>query len=170
MPAIISFNQEVIELFKMPKKMVYALPEIIGNTDLFVGRKKEFDYFFGTWYQDLEKNFPQNQAIISRRKKGKTAFLQRLFNIFWSAYQKNDKDSITVIPFYYSIHDTPVKLGAFAEEFYIQFLKCYLSCTKRMPELLTSEKHTKYLKNLEKKTIGRRCGILQADFLPLWQG
>src|SRR6056297_3856868 len=126
-------------MFKMPEKIIYALPEIIGNTDLFVGRKKEFNYFFGVWFQDLTKNFAQNQAIISRRKKGKTAFLQRLFNIFWSAYQKNDKDSITVIPFYYSIHDTPVKLGAFAEEFYTKFLKCYLSCTRREPELLTSE-------------------------------
>src|SRR6056297_2274089 len=126
-------------MFKMPEKIIYALPEIIGNTDLFVGRKKEFNYFFGVWFQDLTKNFAQNQAIISRRKKGKTAFLQRLFNIFWSAYQEDKKESITVIPFYYSIHDTPVKLGAFAEDFYTQFIKCYLSCTRREPELLTSE-------------------------------
>ena len=44
-------------MFQMPKKMVYALPEIIGNTDLFVGRKKEFDFFLGQWFQDLEKKF-----------------------------------------------------------------------------------------------------------------
>ncbi|MFW6263729.1 MAG: hypothetical protein ACOC34_06825 [Thermotogota bacterium] len=61
MPAIISFYQEVIELFKMPKKMVYALPEIIGNMDLFVGRKKEFDYFLGIWYQDLEKIYTKTR-------------------------------------------------------------------------------------------------------------
>jgi len=34
-------------MFKMPEKIIYALPEQIGNYDLFVGRKKEFDYFLG---------------------------------------------------------------------------------------------------------------------------
>jgi len=125
-------------MFKMPEKIVYALPEIIGNTDLFVGRKKEFDFFLGQWFLDLEKNFAQNQAIISRRKKGKTAFLQRLFNIFWSGCLTENK-SITVIPFYFSIQDTPVKLGSFAENFYTQFLKCYLSYTRKEPELLALE-------------------------------
>src|SRR6056297_2406473 len=127
MPAIISFNQEVIELFKMPKKMVYALPEIIGNTDLFVGRKKEFDYFLGIWYQDLEKNFPQNQTIVSRRKKGKTAFLQRLFNVFWSVCLEKNKNEMTVIPFYVSIKDSPVSLDEFSLDFFTRFCKCYQS-------------------------------------------
>src|SRR6056297_2949507 len=130
--------EEVIHMFKMPEKIVYSLPEIIGNTDLFVGRKKEFDFFLGQWFLDLEKNFAQNQTIISRRKKGKTAFLQRLFNIFWSGCLTENK-SITVIPFYFSIQDNPVKLGSFAEEFYTQFLKCYLSYTRKEPELLTLE-------------------------------
>ncbi|HRW92266.1 MAG TPA: hypothetical protein P5560_04860, partial [Thermotogota bacterium] len=56
---------------------------LIGNTDLFVGRKKEFDYFLGDWYDYLQKNFAMSQALLARRKKGKTALLQRLFNILW---------------------------------------------------------------------------------------
>jgi len=111
----------------MPKKIVYALPEIIGNTDLFVGRKKEFDYFLGIWYQDLEKNFPQNQAIISRRKKGKTAFLQRLFNVFWSTCLEKNKSEMTVIPFYVSIKDSQVSLDEFSLDFFTRFCKCYQS-------------------------------------------
>lgn len=107
--------------------MVYALPEIIGNTDLFVGRKKEFGYFLGIWYQDLEKNFPQNQAIISRRKKGKTAFLQRLFNVFWSTCLEKNKNEMTVIPFYVSIKDSPVSLDEFSLDFFTRFCKCYQS-------------------------------------------
>jgi hypothetical protein len=126
-------------MFKMPKEIIYALPEIIGNTDLFVGRKKEFDFFFGIWFQDLKKNFAQNQAIISRRKKGKTAFLQRLFNIFWSSCLEKQKNNITVIPFYYSVYDTPIQLGAFAMNFYTQFIKAYLSYTLKEPSLLVSE-------------------------------
>ena len=30
---------------RMPEKITFALPEQIGNTDLFVGRKKEIDHF-----------------------------------------------------------------------------------------------------------------------------
>src|SRR6056297_72734 len=140
--------KEVIHMFKMPEKIVYALPEIIGNTDLFVGRKKEFDFFLGDWYKYLEKNFTMNQAIISRRKKGKTAFLQRFFNILWSTCLERDEPKTTVIPFYFSIQDTPTQLGAFALDFYTKFLKCYLSYTRQEPEFLTAELE---LFQLEKK-------------------
>jgi hypothetical protein len=54
-------KKEVAHMFKMPEKIVYALPEIIGNTNLFVGRKKEFDFFLGDWYKYLEKNFTTTQ-------------------------------------------------------------------------------------------------------------
>jgi len=33
-------------MFTVPEKIIYALPEQIGNTELFVGRKKEFDTFW----------------------------------------------------------------------------------------------------------------------------
>src|SRR6056297_618423 len=130
------FKYEVRQMFQMPKKMVYALPEIIGNTDLFVGRKKEFDYFFGTWYEDLEKNFPQNQAIISRRKKGKTAFLQRLFNILWSACLDDQKGDVTVVPFYFSVKDSRQTLGAFSTQFFTEFIKCYTSYIRKDRSIL----------------------------------
>ncbi|MFW6249006.1 MAG: hypothetical protein ACOC4J_04465 [Bacteroidota bacterium] len=123
-------------MFKMPKKIIYALPEIIGNTDLFVGRKKEFDFFLGDWYKYLEKNFPQNQAIISRRKKGKTAFLQRLFNIFWSTCLEKNNNEITTIPFYFSIKDTPVSLEEFSLNYFTKFCKCYQSFKSRDKKLL----------------------------------
>ncbi|MFW5887348.1 MAG: hypothetical protein ACOCUH_00980, partial [Bacteriovoracia bacterium] len=123
-------------MFKMPKKMVYALPEIIGNTDLFVGRKKEFDFFLGQWFLDLEKNFAQNQTIISRRKKGKTAFLQRLFNIFWSACLEDQNRDVTVIPFYFSVKDSQQTLGEFSTRFFTEFIKCYTSYIRRDPSIL----------------------------------
>jgi len=63
-------------MFKMPERITYALPEQIGNPDLFVGRKEEFDFLLDDWYMTLEGNFAQNQAIVSRRKKGKTSILQ----------------------------------------------------------------------------------------------
>ena len=92
-------------MFKMPEKIIYALPEQIGNYGLFVGRKKEFDYFLGDWYYYLEQNMAQSQAIVARRKKGKTAFLQRYFNILWSCEESR------IIPFYYSIKDMNITLA-----------------------------------------------------------
>jgi len=118
-------------MFTMPEKIIYALPEQIGNTELFVGRKKEFDYFLGDWYDYLVNNMAQSQAIVARRKKGKTAFLQRLFNILWSCLDTG------VIPFYYVIQDKPVTLSGFAEDFFTQFMWQFLSFRDRKEDYLS---------------------------------
>lgn len=123
-------------MFKMPEKIEYALPEQIGEPDLFVGRKKEFDYFLGDWYRLVEKNFAQNQAIISRRKKGKTAFLQRLFNILWSAGVERKKGERDVIPFYFSVPDEIITQGDFARRFFTQFVNHYYSYKTQNPEYI----------------------------------
>src|SRR6056297_3261067 len=135
-------------MFKMPEKVIYALPEQIGEPELFVGRKKEFDYFLGDWYRLVEKNFAPNQAIISRRKKGKTAFLQRLFNILWSAGKEPNEDTISVIPFYYSIRDKQVSLGYLALDFFTEFVKCYCSYKQRDKDLLYSNIKFKQLEEI----------------------
>src|SRR6056297_753728 len=123
-------------MFKMPDNIIYALPEQIGNPELFVGRKVEFDFFLGDWYKYLVKNFAQNQAIVSRRKKGKTALLQRLFNILWSAAQEYEDDGPLVIPFYYSIKDRNTSLNLFAKDFFMAFVNQYLSCKLKNRQLL----------------------------------
>ena len=114
----------------MPETITYALPEQIGNTDLFVGRKKEFDYFLGDWYYYLQNNMAQSQAIVARRKKGKTAFLQRLFNILWNAPESG------IIPFYYSIKDMDMTLAEFSKSFFATFANHYLSYARRNPEYI----------------------------------
>src|SRR6056297_1196185 len=123
-------------MFKMPEKIEYALPEQIGEPELFVGRKKEFDYFLGDWYRLVEKNFAQNQAIISRRKKGKTAFLQRLFNILWSAGMEREKGEQEVIPFYFSVPDENISQGDFARRFFTQFINHYYSYKTHNPKYI----------------------------------
>ncbi|HNY82037.1 MAG TPA: ATP-binding protein [Thermotogota bacterium] len=112
----------------MPEKIIYALPEEIGNTELFVGRKKEFDYYLGDWYYYLVNNMAQSQAIVARRKKGKTAFLQRLFNILWSCSESK------VIPFYYAIQEEQITRASFAKEFFATFASHYLSFLTRNEE------------------------------------
>ena len=117
-------------MFKMPEKITYALPELIGNTELFVGRKKEFDFFLGVWYNRLIGNIAQSQAIVARRKKGKTAFLQRLFNILWSCPETG------VIPFYFSFKDFNTTLAEFAKSFFATFTNHYLSFLEKNVEYL----------------------------------
>jgi len=112
-------------MFTMPETITYALPEQIGNTSLFVGRKKEFDYFLGDWYYYLQNNMAQSQAIVARRKKGKTAFLQRLFNILWS------QEESRIVPFYYVIRDVMLTQSDFSKDFFSMFASCFLSFIER---------------------------------------
>jgi len=123
-------------MFKMPEKIEYALPEQIGNPNLFVGRRKEFNFFLGDWYQMLEGNFAQNQAIVSRRKKGKTALLQRLFNILWNSGR--DKTTNKVIPFYFSIKDSVTPLNIFSKQFFSTFVNQYISYKESRSDLIVN--------------------------------
>ena len=116
----------------MPETITYALPELIGDTNLFVGRKKEFDFFLGVWYNRLIANIAQSQAIVARRKKGKTAFLQRLFNILWSCPEKR------VVPFYFSVKEMNVTLAEFAKVFFSTFVNQWIGYMERKPELIAN--------------------------------
>ena len=81
--------------------MQYPLTEKIGNPELLVGRKKEFTEF-NKWLSKIPKRLSKSRVILARRKSGKTAFVQRIFNQLWSANGK-------VIPFYFEIHPKSLK-------------------------------------------------------------
>src|SRR6056297_2944112 len=135
-------------MFKMPDTIEYALPEKIGNPGLFTGRKEEFDFFLGDWYMNLEGHFPQNQAILSRRKKGKSSFMQRLFNILWSAGAEKKPGDLQVIPFYYSIRDSEQSLKDFALDFFTSFVKQYMSYKVRKKEYLMGNNEIEILPDI----------------------
>jgi len=149
-------------MFKTPEKIIHALPEQIGNPKLFVGRKEEFSFFLGDWYQYLENNFAQNQAIVSRRKKGKTAFLQRLFNILWSAGVETEQNTLSVIPFYYSIKDRDISLDIFAKDFFMTFANQYLSFKMKNVELLRDPiTYETFKDEVQDKTLLKRYKTLE---------
>ena len=77
--------------------MDYALNERIGKPELFTGRKAELTYFL-KWIDEIKERKSQSTAMMARRKMGKTAIMERLFNI---TFHKNDG----VIPFYYEIKE-----------------------------------------------------------------
>jgi len=99
-------------------KFIYALEERIGNPDLFVGRKKEIKYL-NKWLAELPEKLSQSTAILSRRKKGKTAIVERFYNII---YNKNSN----VIPFYYEVKEGSKWIINFSLDFYTSFLSQYI--------------------------------------------
>jgi hypothetical protein len=80
--------------------MEYVLEERIGNPGLFTGRNKEMAFFL-KWIENIKERKSQSTAILARRKMGKTAIMQRLFNII---YYKNEN----IIPFYYEIKEKKI--------------------------------------------------------------
>ncbi len=128
--------------------MNYAYEERIGNPDLFTGRKAELDYFL-KWINDIKERKSQSTALLARRKMGKTAIMERLFNI---TFYKNDG----VIPFYYEIKEVRMWVGDFCVDFFLTFVYQYIAFKTR---------NTDYLKPIEKndfdtiKQITRREGF-----------
>ncbi len=105
----------------------YPLAEEIGNPDLFVGRKQEMERLLN-WAEDTKPRNSKSMAILSRRKKGKTALLQRFFNIL---YKRNDP---RLIPFYYRIPENVQTKLDFTRMFYRRVLTQYFAFTTRTEE------------------------------------
>ena len=107
----------------------YPLVEEIGDPDLFVGREKEMTRLLD-WAAGAKRLHSKSMGILSRRKKGKTALLQRFFNILFT---RNDPQ---LIPFYYRIPEDRQTKPDFAESFYRRTLTQYFAFTTRRPDWL----------------------------------
>ncbi|UCH92248.1 MAG: hypothetical protein JSV88_18390, partial [Candidatus Aminicenantes bacterium] len=112
--------------------MDYALEERIGNPDLFTGRKEELTYFL-KWINDIKERKSQSTAILARRKMGKTALMERLFNITFS---KNDG----VIPFYFEIKERKIWIVDFCIDFFLTFIYQYIAFKSRKTDYLGRHK------------------------------
>jgi len=103
--------------------MKYPLPERIGNPDLLVGRVKEFREF-DRWLSGIPKRISKSRVILARRKSGKTAFIQRIFNRLWT---ENDQ----IIPFYLDIPETAIWFPDFIINYYQSFVSQFISFMER---------------------------------------
>ncbi len=108
--------------------MKMYLKEKIGNPELFTGRKVEMSYLLN-WIDRIKQKVSKSIAILSRRKTGKSALLQRLYNI---TFEKN----AGVIPFYVEIWETDQWLGTFSKRFFLTFVSQYLAFKTRTPEYI----------------------------------
>jgi hypothetical protein len=137
--------------------MDYALKERIGKPDLFTGRKEELTFFL-KWIDDIKEEKSQSTALLARRKMGKTALMERLFNI---AFFKNDG----IIPFYYEIKENEMWIGDFCQEFFLTFIYQYIAFKTRKPEYLKPEEKSdfeKVAKIAKKEGLGYLTGIIES--------
>jgi hypothetical protein len=111
--------------------MDYAYKERIGKPELFTGRKKELGFFL-KWIDDIKEEKSQSTAIMARRKMGKTAIMERLFNI---TFFKNDG----VVPFYYEIKEAKMWMVDFSKDFFLSFIYQYIAFKSRKSLYLNPE-------------------------------
>ncbi len=111
--------------------MEYYLKERIGNPQLFVGRKKELTFFL-KWIEEIKEEKSKSTALLSRRKTGKSALLERLYNITFA--RNND-----VIPFYYEVKEGSKWAIEFCKDFFLTFIYQYIAFKSRKREYLVPE-------------------------------
>jgi len=128
--------------------MDYALKERIGKPELFTGRKEELAYFL-KWINDIKDEKSQSTAVMARRKMGKTAIMERLFNI---TFFKNDG----VIPFYYEIKENDVWVVDFCQDFFLTFIYQYIAFKTRQTQYLAPEGESDFEKA---GTVAKKEGL-----------
>jgi hypothetical protein len=137
--------------------MDFALKERIGKPELFTGRKEELSYFL-KWITDIKEEKSMSTAILARRKMGKTALLERLFNI---TFFKNDG----VIPFYYEVKETKMWVVDFCVQFFLSFIYQYIAFKSRKNEYLKPEEKSDFTKVIDiakKEGLDYLIGIIES--------
>ncbi len=111
--------------------MQYPLSEKIGEPALFVGRERELKYF-DNWLANIPKRLSKSRVIIARRKSGKTAFVQRIFNQLWS-------ENGAVIPFYFEFGEIKIWFPNLAIDYYRTFASQYISFLERDEKMVNEQ-------------------------------
>ena len=120
-------------------KIENALRENVGKPELFTGREVLMDNMIH-WVDNIREEIGKSRALLSRKKKGKTIIMQRLYNIVWT---QNNK----VIPFFYAIQEKNTSLADFAEDFLVSFLNQYLSFNSREVVYIRKQLNLKQLRD-----------------------
>jgi len=136
--------------------MQYPLTEKIGEPALFVGRETEFKSF-NKWLANIPKRLSKSRVIIARRKSGKTAFVQRIFNQLWS-------ENGAVIPFYYEFGEDKIWYSNLAIDYYCAFASQYIAFLTRTPKFV---KHSLSLEQIREFGVSEAISPLidDVDFL-----
>ncbi len=142
----------------MEQDMRFVLEERIGEPALFCGRTREMALLMN-WIGLIPKKMAKSRALLGRRKSGKTAVMQRLFNILWN---RNG----LVIPFYLEVLDRPQWLLDFSDRYFRTFLSQYVSFKTRTPLDKDNEPWdwsvlNDFVRDLKNERIRQKCGFFQ---------
>ena len=132
--------------------MQYPLQERIGNPDLFAGREKEFQDA-EKWLAFIPKKLSKSRMILARRKSGKTAFVQRIFNNLWNA-------NGDVIPFYFEMTENKIWIPQLAVKYYRAFASQYISFIERDASLV---EHPLSLKKIREYGVSKSISFFVDD-------
>lgn len=105
------------------EEMQFPLEERLGDPNLLVGRIDQFAEYH-SWFAGIPKRLSKSRVILARKKSGKTAFIQRLFNQLWSA-------NGPVIPFYLEIADRKVWYPELAISYFRVFASQFIAFRER---------------------------------------
>jgi len=100
------------------------IPERVG-LGIFTDREREMAWLMD-WVDMVAQKFGRSQGLVSHRRYGKTAIMERLYNrLFW---ERTD-----VMPFYFELHDgfQKVWMHKLAEIYLHSFLQQYLAYRTR---------------------------------------
>ncbi len=113
------------------------MKEKVGPPDLFTGRKEELAKYLD-WIDRIKREISKSTAILSRRKTGKTALMQRLYNL---TFHKNNG----VVPFYYELREGKRWAVDFCKDFFLTFIYQYIAFKTRKKQ---------YLRFLDRDNLG----------------
>ncbi len=113
------------------QNLTIALEEEIGNPHVFVGRDEDLTYLLN-WAQRTKQKASQSTAILSRRKRGKTALVQRFYNLLYTLADP------MLIPTYLSAPEVKTNQLEFAQSYYLSVLTQYFAFVNRQPELVST--------------------------------
>jgi hypothetical protein len=86
---------------------------------IFTDREEELAFLMD-WAGKVAKKWEWSLALISPRRYGKTAIMERFYNyLFW---ERDD-----VIPFYYELGEKKRQVREFARDYYLSFLRQFLA-------------------------------------------
>jgi len=98
------------------------IPERVG-VGMFTDRETQMDFLMN-WVDMVGQKIGRSRALISHRRHGKTAIMERLYNrVFW---ERDD-----VMPFYYELSRDPRWIYHFTEDYLRSFLQQFLAYRTR---------------------------------------
>jgi predicted AAA+ superfamily ATPase len=136
----------------------FALNEKIGLPEYFVGRRQEMTFLLD-WCHRIRRKAAHTMMLVGRRKIGKSAIVERLYNILWT---ENDN----LIPFYYEFPENEITARDFAEDFFVKFYLQAIAFLKREVDLirqLSLQSYNHKLWDLDKLLDGQNGKVF--DFI-----